>query len=207
MERRLKVFFTGLKVNEVIRFLTFSDILMLSGWGLISPIIAVFFAEQIEGGGVALAGLAAMAYFLTKSILQVPVARFIDLKKGEWDDYWIMITGSIIISISAFLYIFSSLPWHVLAIQMLYGIGGALSYPAWLAIFTRHIDKHEEGFEWSLYFSATDVGAAIAGGLGGLLAATLGYDLVFAIVGVMSLSGTLMLAGIMRDIKRRSGAI
>lgn len=207
MERRLKVFFTGLKVNEVIRFLTFSDILMLSGWGLISPIIAVFFAEQIEGGGVALAGLAAMAYFLTKSVLQIPVARFIDLKKGEWDDYWTMITGSLIIATAAFLYIFASLPWHVLAIQMLYGIGGALSYPSWLAIFTRHIDKHEEGFEWSLYFSATDVGAAIAGGLGGLLAATFGYGLVFAIVGVMSLSGTLMLAGIMRDVKRRGRAI
>ncbi len=194
--------FYGLKVSQVIQFLTYSDILMLSGWGLVNPIIAVFFTEQVKGGTIALAGLASTTYFLTKSILQIPVARFIDNRRGEWDDWWVMVMGSLIITTSAFSYIFVSLPWHVIAVQILYGVGGALSYPAWLAIFTRHIDRREEGFEWSLYFTSVDIGAALTGGLGGLLAASYGYKLVFVIVGVASLIGTLFLAGITRKLRK-----
>ena len=176
---------------------------MLSGWGLVNPIIAVFFTEQVEGGNVALAGLASTVYFLVKSIVQIPVARFIDLKRGEWDDYWTMIIGSLIISMSAFLYLFVRLPWQVIAVQAIYGVGGALSYPSWLAIFTRHIDKREEGFEWSFYYTATDLGAALTAGLGGLLASSFGYNLVFVIVGLASLAGTAFLAGIVGVNKKR----
>jgi len=196
--------FVGLKVNKVIEFLTLSDILMLSGWGLITPIIAVFFTEQIEGGSVALAGLASAAYFLTKSIIQIPMARFIDMKRGEKDDYRTMIIGSSIITLCAFLYIFVRFPWQVILVQVVYGIGGALSYPSWLAIFTRHIDKRKEGFEWSLYYTATDIGAAFAGALGGLLAASFGYKFVFMIVGIMSTLGTIFLAGITKELKRQT---
>lgn len=192
----------GMKVNRVIEFMTMSDFMMLSGWGLVSPIIAVFFTNQIVGGSVALAGLASTAYFLTKSVLQIPIARFIDMKRGEWDDYYVMMAGSVIITISAFAYIFIKYPWQVILVQMLYGIGGALSYPSWLAIFTRHIDRREEGFEWSIYYTATDIGAALTGGLGGLLAASYGYHLVFVIVGVMSLLGTIFLSGVTRELKR-----
>ena len=198
-----KRLFVGLKVNKVIEFLTLSDILMMSGWGLITPIIAVFFTEQVRGGSVALAGLASTVYFLTKSFMQIPVARFIDLRRGEWDDYWIMITGSLIISLSAFLYIFVRLPWHVVLVQMVYGLGGSLSYPSWLAIFTRHVDRKQEGFEWSLYYTTTDLGAALTAGLGGLLAANFGYQLVFIIVGVASLWGTAFLGIMAHDFKKR----
>jgi len=176
----------------------------MSGWGLITPIVAVFFTEQIKGGSVALAGLASTAYFLVKSILQIPVARFIDIRRGEWDDYRIMIAGSLIITLSAFLYVFITLPWQVIAVQVLYGIGGALSYPSWLAIFTRHVDRGKEGFEWSLYFTTTDLGAALTAGLGGLMAAAFGYKLLFVIVGVLSLFGTIFLAGITRELKKQT---
>ncbi len=204
MNRYLHSLASGTKLNRVIQFLTLSDILMLSGWGLVNPILAVFFTEQIEGANVAFAGLAVTTYFLIKSILQIPVARFIDLRRGEWDDYWVMIAGSILISLSAFLFIFAQYPWHVIAIQLVSGLGGALSYPSWQAIFTRHIDRREEGLEWSLYYSTTDLGAALTAGVGGLLAATFGYDLVFLVVGTASLVGTIFLAGITRQLKKRA---
>lgn len=199
----LKRFITGIKINRVVEFLTFSDILMLSGWGLINPILAVFFTEQIEGGTVALAGLASSAYFLVKSIVQIPIARMIDLKRGEKDDYWTMIFGSFLITLTAFLYIFVSLPWQVIAVQIIAGLGGAFSYPGWQAIFTRHIDKGEEGLEWSFYYTATDLGAALTAGLGGLLVAAFGYQMVFLLVGVSSLGGTLFLASIVKNLRKR----
>ena len=196
--------FYGLKVNKVIEYMILSDIMMLSGWGLITPIIAVFFTDQVVGGSVALAGLASGAYFGVKSILQIPIARYIDARRGEWDDWWIMIIGSVFITISAFLYVFVKLPWHVIAVQIIYGVGGGLSYPAWQAIYTRHIDKREEGFEWSLYYTATDIGSAVTSGLGGFIAATFGYKYLFMVVGIMSLLGTMFLAGITANLKKRT---
>jgi len=203
MKNLVKKYFYRVRINSVIQFLTYSDILMLSGWGLVSPIIAVFFTDNIVGGSIVLAGLASTVYLLTKSILQVPVARYIDLKKGEKDDYWIMIVGSSTIAISAFLFAFITLPWQVIAVQIIYGIGGALSFPSWQAIFTRHIDKSEEGLEWSLYFTATDLGGALTAGLGGFLAAAFGYRILFVLVGILSILGTLFLAGVTPKLRKR----
>ena len=196
--------FKNITINRVIRLLTYSDILLLSGWGLINPIMAVFFADNIEGGDVKVAGLAIMVFFLVKSLLQIPLARIIDLTKGELDDYWWMLIGTFLISISPFFFIWASLPWHVYVIQVIHGVGGALSYPTWLAIFTRHIDKHEEGLEWSIYYTTTDLGAALTAGAGGYLASLLGYDALFYVVGVLSIIGTLFLFGVKGHLRKTS---
>mgnify|MGYP005853312083 FL=1 len=193
----------SLKISRVVQFLTYSDIMMLSGWGLINPILAVFISEQVVGGGVELAGMAATVYFVVKSVVQIPVARWNDKRRGERDDYWVMIIGSLLIALSAFLYIGVRYPWQVYAVQIVGGLGGALSYPSWLAIFTRHIDKQSEVLEWSLYYTATDLGAALTAGLGGYIAASFGYSLLFGVVGVSSLLGTAFLAGVAQEMKRR----
>lgn len=190
-------------INAVVQFLTYSDILMMSGWGLVLPIISVFFSGQIAGGDVKFAGLASTVYFIVKSVVQIPVARMVDKHKGEKDDFWVMVAGSLLISLSAFLYMFATTKAHVYGIQVLYGIGGALSYPTWLAIFTRHVDKNKEGLEWSLYYTSVDVGSALTAGLGGLLAASFGYQFLFWLVGVSSIAGTMFLIGIREEMKKR----
>jgi len=190
-------------INAVVQFLTYSDILMMSGWGLVLPIISVFFSDQIVGGDVKFAGLASTVYFIVKSVVQIPVARMVDKNRGETDDFWVMVAGSLLISLSAFLYMFATTKAHIYGIQVLYGMGGALSYPTWLAIFTRHVDKNKEGLEWSLYYTSVDVGSALTAGLGGLLAASFGYQFLFWLVGVSSIAGTMFLIGIREEMKKR----
>lgn len=190
-------------INRVIRFLTISDILMLSGWGLVNPIFAVFVTGQIKGGNVEMAGLAITISLLTKSLVQLPVARLIDKKRGEIDDFWVMIIGSLVISFSAFLYIFANAISHIFLIQIVNGFGSALSYPSWLAIFTRHVDTHKEGLEWSLYFTATDLGGALVAGLGGAIANYLGFQPLFLLVGLLSLLGTAFLFVSYKDLGKR----
>lgn len=199
---KLKKLIKGLNVNRTIRFLTYSDIVLLSGWGLINPILAVFIKNQIIGGSIELIGLAATLYFITKSIVQIPVAKWVDSHKGERDDFWVMIAGSFLISFSAFLYIWAKYPWHVYGIQFINGLGQALSYPSWLAIFTRHIDKRKEALEWSIYYTTTDVGGALTAGLGGFLAVKMGFQYLFVLVGTLSLVGTILLAGITKALKK-----
>lgn len=191
-------------VNRVVQFLTYSDILRFSGWGLIAPILAVFVTDQVVGGDVQLAGLTAAAFYVVKSIIQVPVARWIDSRKGEWDDFWVMIVGSLLITLSAFMFIWIRYPWEVYVAQIINGFGSALSYPPWAAIFTRHIDRDQEGLEWSLYYTAVDLGTALTAGLGGFMAGAFGYKSVFVLVGITSLASTLFLTGITGSLRKRS---
>lgn len=190
-------------INRVIRFLTLADILLLSGWGLVNPIFAVFVTGQIKGGNVEVAGLAITVFLLTKSLVQVPVAWLIDKKRGEIDDFLVMIAGSLIISLSAFLFIFAKTVPYIFLIQSFNGLGAALSYPSWMAIFTRHIDYRKEGFEWSLYYTAIDLGGALAAGFGGVVANYLGFQPLFLLVGLLSLLGTAFLFILYQDLWRK----
>lgn len=192
-----------LDVNRVIVFLTFSDFFILSGWGLIGPIFAVYITEQIPGAGVEAVGLASTVYLLLKSGLQVPLANLIDKIRGERDDFLAMLIGSLVMAIVPFLYIIiNSIPQLFLA-QAIYGIGGALSYPSWLALFTRHIDKNKEGWEWSMYYTITDLSGAGAAAIGGYLAKYLGFDFLFVLVAVLNLVGSLLLFKIRPELRKR----
>lgn len=187
-------------VNRVVRLLTFSDLLVLSGLGLASPVFAVFLTDQIRGGNLETVGFALTIYLLVKSLLQIPVAEYIDHKKGEGDDWKLMFWGSLLIAFSQFFYLFARLPLHIYLIQILVGIGGALSYPSWLAIFTRHIDKNEEGLEWSIYYTLTDIGGAVTAAVGGIIAQNLGFAPLFLTVGTLTMLGAFALLGIRRNL-------
>ena len=65
------------------------------------------------------------------------------------------------------------------------------------------MDRNKEALEWSLYYTATDLGAAFTAGMGGYIAANMGYSILFVIVGVASFIGTLFLAGVAREMKKR----
>src|SRR4030042_4678138 len=81
-------------ISKVIKILTMSDILMMGGFGLLSPIFAVFITDTIQGGNVEVVGIATTIYLLTKSLCQLFAAEIIDKIKGERDDFWSMFIGS-----------------------------------------------------------------------------------------------------------------
>ena len=189
-------------VNRAIRILTISDILVVSGFGLIAPVFAVYLTEQIQGGSLEVVGFASTIYLLTKSLLQIPVAEYIDQKRGEKDDFYAMLIGAILISFTPLIYLFATSPFHVYLAQVLYGIGGAFTYPSWLAIFTRHIDRNKEGFEWSVYYTATDLGGALTAALGGILAQNLGFRPLFLVVFVLSVLGSFLLLCVQQHMRK-----
>ena len=182
--------------------MTYSDILILSGWGLVNPIFAVFVTSQVEGGNLELVGLASAVYLILKSFLQIPVAKYIDSVKGEIDDVIVMFLGTLIVSLVPFLYYFVSTAKQVLFLQLIYGLGAALVSPGWMAIFTRHIDRHQEAEEWSIYNSMTSLGMALSGALGGFMAETFGFRLVFILVGIISTFGASLLYFVYQDLRR-----
>lgn len=188
-------------INKIIKTLIGADLIFLSAFGLITPIFAVFITEQIEGGDVKVVGFAAAVYWILKSILQIPIGRFLDRKRGERDDLYFLILGYIVVAIVPFGYIFSFLPWHIYILEGIYAVGMAMAIPAWAAIFTRHIDKGKEAFEWSIESSALSFGVGLTGALGGILVSKFGFNAVFAMVGFFAIIGALLPLFIIKDIK------
>ena len=179
-------------INKIIRVLVLGDVMFFSAFGLIGPIFAVYVTNQIVDATVATVGFAATINLLTRALLQMPVARYIDRHKGEKDDFKFMIAGSTLVSIVPFIYLFVSTPLHLYMAQVVLGIGGALANPGWFAIFTRHIDKNKEGTEWTLENVSVGLAAAGTAAVGGVLAQNFGFYNLFLIVGVLSLVGLII---------------
>lgn len=188
-------------INPTIRFLILSDTIFVGAVGLLSPIFALFIEGFIEGGNEAVAGIAAGVYLISKSILQIPMAHLIDKIRGEKDDFWFLFIFSILAALIPLFYLVIHTPFQLYLIQFILGFFTAFTYPSYMAIFTRHIDKNKEGTEWSIYFTLTDVSSAILAIVGGYIALSIGFPKLITLVVVFSILGVLLLLPIKPYIK------
>lgn len=199
-------YLTMKEVNPVVRFLTLSDIMIFSGTGLVSPIFAIFITESIPGGSIEAAGIATAVYAITKSVFQIPVANIIDRIKGEKDDFLFMVIGTLVSSLIPISYIFVNSVFQLYLVQFFYGIIIATTFPTWLALFTRHIDKDKEGTEWAIYQTLTDFSWAVFASLGGFMAARYGFDKLFILVAIINILGGLSLISVHHYLYKARGA-
>ncbi len=190
-------------MNRVIKFLIASDFFLLGGWGLLSPVFAIFIIANIvpdPAKAAEVAGFSALTYWGVKSLLQIPVSKYFDRVYGENDDYWLMILGLFINGLAPFGFLFATSPTHIYIVQIVYALGMSLALPSWRAIFTRHIDKGKEAYEWAMDSTILGFATAITGGIGGIIAATLGFNIIFILVGSLTLFSALLLLFIRKDI-------
>ena len=194
-------------INKIIRILIISDFFLNLGWGLLAPVFAIFILENIATQSISeaskVAGFAALFYWLTKSLLEIPIGHFLDKKHGEKDDFWFMVIGTFITALVPIGYLFSSMPWHIYFFQIIHAAGMAMTLPSWLAIFTRHIDKGKEAFEWSMATTSIGAGAGIAGGVGGIMAGIFGFNILFIFVSMFTLLSAILLLFVKNNIFTR----
>lgn len=191
--------FDRVRVNKIIRTLIFSDFFVFSGIGLMGPIFAVFITNQINGGSLQVAGFASAIYLICKSLLPIPIARVIDMHRGERDDFKVMVFGTAVMAMIPFAYLAVHEPWQLYLVQGIYGIGAALGFTGWQAIFTRHVDQQDIALEWSMYYTMVDLGGAAAAGIGGAVAQTFGFQFLFIATGIILCMGV----GFLFTIARR----
>ncbi len=191
-------------INKIIKVLILSDFFLNLGWGLLSPVFAIFILKNIANQSITeatkIAGFAALFYWITKSLLEIPIGRFLDKRHGEKDDFWFMVTGTFIVGLVPIGYLFSSVPWHIYFFQSVHAVGMAMTLPAWLAIFTRHIDKGKEAFNWSLETTSIGAGAGIAGGIGGIIAGMFGFNVLFIFVSIFTILSAILLLSIKNNV-------
>jgi MFS family permease len=183
-------------INKVIRTLIISDFLLHSGWWLIGPIFAIFITRQIEGGTIVAVGFIAAAYWFVKSVAQLFIAHFVDVKKGEADDFNFLIYGLFFANLVPLGYIFASQLWHIFLLEIIRGLCMACVIPGWAGIFIKNIDKGWEAFSWSINSTGIGFAAAFAAAFGGIIAAFLDFKVVFILITIFGMAATFVLLSI-----------
>jgi len=145
--------------------------------------------------------MAVAAYWITKSLLRIPIGIFLDSLPSEKDDYFFAISGLFVVALIPFGYYFSSQPWHLYLLQIIHGIAMAVSLSGWHAIFTRHIDEGKEATEWGIQSTTYGFGIGISGVVGGWLVNKFGFEPVLILVGILGLIGVAILFGLKNEIK------
>lgn len=51
---------------------------MLTGFGLISPIFAIYINNHIDGGSIFMAGMASTIFWIVRSMVQLPLSVLVD---------------------------------------------------------------------------------------------------------------------------------
>ena len=179
-------------MNRTLKLLMLSDIFVFSGFGLISPILAIFIKDNLVGGTILGAGIASAIFLIIHSILQIIFAK----KFNPKDRLWMVLLGTAFIAAVPFGYIFSSHIYHIYLVQIIYGVGAGFAYPSWYSLFSAHLEKGKRGLQWSVYNSGVGIGSAIAAAAGAWLAEITSFVLVFAITGILSIAGLLVLFGL-----------
>lgn len=177
-------------MNRTLYLLWFSDVFILTGFGLISPIMAIYIAGSVTGGTIFAAGLASALYMVTKAIVQIPFSRYVDSRENKVR--WLHL-GTFLIVTVPFQYIFAQNIYSIYIAQIIYGIGAGIAASSWLSLWSTHLDKHHEGFEWSIYSATVGLGTGLSAFLGGTLVTHFSFKFTMFIMGTLAFIGLLIL--------------
>jgi len=200
MENFFKKSLDFLKTYKLIRNLIFTNFIFWAGWSLVNPIFSVFVVQKIEGGNVAIAGLAFAIFSITFSIFRFLVASFLDSKKGQEDEFWSLFYGLLFLSFCSFLYLFVRYPLHLFFLQFLQGIAMAMYYGGYYGIYLRSLPKEKEGTAYSLDISLVNLIGGLAILFGGTIAFAFGFKIIFILVGIFTLFSAIFSLRILKEI-------
>ncbi len=184
-------------VNRVIRILLLFIFTANVGEAFFVPVFAIFVTDIVSGATFSTIGLAVAFSAIAKSICQVPLARYLDKRRGEHDDFWAMIAGSLLATLASFSLLIISLPWHLYLVNVVVGISSAALMAAYYSVFAHHADKGSEGLEWSLFsVVGLTVSTALGAAIGGYIADFFGIRILIVAVGMMNVAATVILVSL-----------
>lgn len=186
-------------MNRTMKLLLLSDIFVLTGFGLIQPILAIYINNGgVTGGTMLTAGIASALFMLTKSLVQLPFGHYVDsrARKTQW-----LILGTMLMACVPVIYVTAHSIYQVYLAEMVYGLGSGLAYPTWLGLWSANLDRGKESFQWSVYSTSTGLGTAATGAAGAAVASVAGFYATFLMAGLLCLLGCLALL-----IMERKGA-
>ncbi|MBI2430610.1 MAG: MFS transporter [Candidatus Levybacteria bacterium] len=177
-------------INPIVKAYIVSESFLWSGWYLAIPLLSIFVVKYIPGSTIEQAGFSFSVYFVSRVIFELISGRYL---KGSTDKqkFSITIVGMICTSLAYLGMAFSANIMHVYFSFAIAGVGLGLATPAKNSLFSVHLDKNKESTEWSLADGAQFTCIALATALGGFIANTFGFQVLFLIAAIINLIATI----------------
>ncbi|PIR98328.1 MAG: hypothetical protein COT88_02335 [Candidatus Colwellbacteria bacterium CG10_big_fil_rev_8_21_14_0_10_41_28] len=172
--------------NKAIRSMLFADSLILVATAMLGPIYALF-VEEI-GGNLLDAGITFGVFSFTAGIVTLISGNLIDrVKEAEL----IIVLGLTITGIGFLTYTTVSSMGGLMIAQVIVGMGTAIKYPAFDAVYSKHLDRNKQGREWGAWESIFYFTAAFGSIVGGYIASSFGFQTIFITMAVLSFSAAM----------------
>ncbi|MBD3250251.1 MAG: MFS transporter [Candidatus Pacebacteria bacterium] len=163
--------------NHAISILLFTNALVRLSNGMLTPIYALFVISI--GGNLLDASLSGGVFALVAGLTSLVSGKLADeLKESEL----MLVIGYLIMSFGYLLFFFTRTIPALLLAQALVGLGDAIYFPPFDAIYSKHAAKKMESSTWSLWEAMNYFTLAIGALLGGYLVMEFGFRVIFILM-------------------------
>lgn len=176
------------KSNGIVKSFIISETFLWSAWNFITPIFAIFAANNITGGNAEIAASVFSVYLIVRVIFELISGRYL-AKISETKQILVIIIGMILMS---FAYLGFALTKSIGPLYIFYGIMGiglGFASPVKNTLFSTHLDKNKESMEWGIYDAVVFLGMAVSAALGGFIANKYGFQFLFCISSIINALG------------------
>lgn len=178
----LKLFKKNKFSSKASKIILYTNGLILLSGAMLGPIYA-FFVEDI-GGSLLDASYAFAIFSLSAGVVTILSGKYVDkIKENEL----ILVVGYSIIGSGFILYTIVNSIILLFLVQIIIGIGEAISWPAFDVLYNKHIDKNNPGKWWGIWESLNYFTISIGALAGGFLVTYFGFNIMFIIMGFLCL--------------------
>ena len=164
-------------MRKQLKILLAADSLFVLAGGLLGPIYAIF--VQNIGGDILTAGSSYAAFAFTSGILIYLI--------GKWEDHVKhlekLLVASHALSCLGFIgYLLIQQPVHLFAVQIIFGIAGAVNKPAYDALYSKYLARTKAASQWGTWEGMVWISSAIGAVVGSYVAQVYGFRYLFTIM-------------------------
>lgn len=176
---RLRHLFARKELVAVFVMVFIADVVV----GIFSPTFSLYAAGL--GASLTLIGVLSSVVGLTRILSSVPIGVISDARGRKG----VLVAGMLFLAVSCFLYTVVRHPSLLIPIRVLTGLAVSSTFFIGIAYVGDMVDKAHRGVAIGVYTTCMGLGFTLGSGLGGEMAASLGYDITFRLAAVAALVG------------------
>lgn len=164
--------------------------------GMLGPIYAIF--VQKIGGDILDASWAYFTFTITCGVTIYLIGRWEDHQKHKEK---LIVVGYSLTAVGALGYIFVDSQASLVVVQIVLGLATAILSPAFDALYSRYVTKGRETSNWGAWEGMGYVVTAVAAIVGGYIASTFGFTVLFISMFISALAGAITSFGLFNNRK------
>ncbi|GEM_PF-982585 len=179
-------------VNARIKLIASIDLLLAASFGLILPILPIFLVERINGATIFNVALAYSIFLISKAFFGWIFALFMSHEKVSTRAKGGLFFGSILITLTPIVYLYSIEITHIYLAQILLGLGFGFLKTSWMYLTHQTIEELLHETLLNIHGYILTFCLAMVAIFGGFIAYNYGYTLLFYTMFGLGLLATIL---------------